>query len=119
MTAWLDNLIARVKKSLSPSDEEERFVHRGEVFEALVGSEAWKQVLDYLEKLADESLTALRADKKHEPLNSMALQMRWQERELVLKLLQEEVLLAVEQKKLILQSRSSEEEWLKPQSIQN
>lgn len=116
MTAWLDNLIARVRKNLSPSDEEERFVHRGEVFEALVGSEAWRLVLDYLEKLADESLTALRTDKKHEPLNSLALQLRWQERELVLKMLQEEVLVTIEQKKLI---RSSEEEWLKPQSIQN
>jgi len=119
LTAWLEKLIARAKKTLNPSDEEERFFHRGEVFESLVKSEAWRLVLDYLEKLADESLTAIRADRKHEPLNSMALQLRWQERELVLKMLQEEILSTIEQKKQIFESRSSEEEWLKQQSIQN
>jgi hypothetical protein len=108
---WLESLITRLRGNQSPSDEEEKFLHRGTVFEALKASEAWKLVLDYLEKLADESLTALRADRKHEPLTSMALQIRWQEREQVLKLLQEEVLATIEEAKRIKKEHEEDAEW--------
>jgi hypothetical protein len=111
LTTWLDSLILRIKGNQKPSDEEEKFLRRGEIFLVLKGSEAWREVLDFLEKLADESLTALRLDKKHDPMNSLALQLRWQEREAVLRLLQEEVLSVSEQAEKFKQSNQKEGEW--------
>ena len=93
-------------------DDEEKMLRRGAVFEAFKGSEAYKEVLDVLESLADNALGELRADKQNNPLNSMGLQIRWQEREYVLTKLQEEILSTIEDRRRLLAERQEKvERW--------
>lgn len=101
----LKNLRLRQNRS---EEAEEVLIRRAEILEAFRASPAYKEVLDLLESFAEESLSELRQDRKHDPMNSMCLQLRWQERESILQRLQEEIIGPIETRKRLMEEQKDD-----------
>lgn len=110
MPTWVLN--PKSLKAEPHNEEESKILLRGEAFESLISTVAWKEILDFLEQLDDEALAAIRGNKSSDPKVAAALQTKLQERGYVLNELQHFVVGAVEQRRAMLEEQTEEQKLM-------
>lgn len=103
---WLRKAIPKTQ----PTDDEGQILREGDAFHTLVQSEAWPLLLDFLEKLSDESLGKLKRMRRWNPWACQTAIIRFQEREELLEKLQVHVLQAISVRDGLNESKREEEE---------
>ncbi len=104
MPKWVLN--PKSQKAEPLNDDDRKMLLRGEAFESLVGTVAWREILDFLETLDDEALRAVRGNKSSDPRVGQYLQTKLQERGYVLNELQHFVLGSIEERKKLLEEEN-------------
>ena len=104
--------LRKANPSLKPQteDDEGQILREGDVFHALVQSEAWPLLLNFLESLSDESLGKLKRMRRWNPWACQTAIIRFQEREEVLEKLQLHVLGAISLRDNLKETTKKEED---------
>ena len=96
------------------SEDDRTVILRGEAFESLLGTIAWKEILDFLTEHDEEAVSCVVGNKSSDPEVALHFQRILQQRRYVLEHLQHFVLGSIEQKRRLLKSNNEEEEqWPK------
>lgn len=111
---WLRKAIPSPKTQ--PIDDEAQILREGDAFHALVQGEAWPLLLDFLEKLSDESLGKLKRMRRWNPWACQTAIIRFQEREEILEKLQLHVLTAISVRDNLKEATKEEETKLWPKA---
>lgn len=108
MPTWVLN--PKSQKPTPSSEEDNQVLLRGEAFEHMVQTVAWREILDFLEQLDEEAVAQVIGNKSSDPQVAQVFQLRLQERRYALEGLQHFVLGSIEQRKAILKQQEEEKE---------
>jgi len=90
------------------SSEEQEFLAKAQGYEILVRSKVWQDLKDHMDALVGEAEREMKAHTFDDPVKSMRLQMRWQQRGMMRDTLISHVESVIELRKEIIQ-RATEE----------
>lgn len=94
--------------------EEKKALREAQYFESLSHSPAWPKLKEYMQALVDEASEAMAGNISNEPMTYMRFQIRWQQRQAMMRAVIQYVDTMVETKKELVQRATEEQNEYDP-----